>query len=266
MKYSVLCYIINGYEDVKEIGEKDPDCEYILVTDNKDLRSETWKVVYDESLHDLPSIFDRCYSIRFNLFKYATTSTCIYIDANIQIHKSLKPMIDVFNAGQYDMCMMPHPLNCQFIQEYKNWINWRKYPVANAQKFMNLLQASHYDINYKSLFQGCFKIVRNNKTNSDFDNLSLAFLKYLGADGEIERLDQTVYSFVLNQWFSSKKILPVSEQIVRSEFMTWYWHKSNQKNLNQFMVPGKPDMKWVFNQQVECFQLLDGELKTVGET
>ena len=69
----------------------------------------------------------------------------------------------------------------------------------------------NYDLNYKSLFQGCFKIVRRGKTNSDFERLTMAFLKYLGTDTEIERLDQTVYSFVLNRYFNNIKIMPVSE-------------------------------------------------------
>lgn len=263
LRYSVLCYIMNNYENVHDIEEVDPEAEYIMIVDNPSITSKTWKIIYDEELASIPSIFDRCYKVRFNLFKYANTPICIYLDANIKIHKSLKPLIDKFEDGNYDMCMMPHPLNCQFIPEYYNWIRLRNYPIANAQKFIQLLQTSHYDLSYKSLFQGCFKIVRNNKINNDFDNLTMSFLKYLGTETEIERLDQTVYSFVLNQWFSNIKILPVSEQILRSDFMTWYWHKSNVKNNNWFMTPGKPDIKWVFNQQVECYQLLDNTLKII---
>lgn len=65
-----------------------------------------------------------------------------------------------------------------------------------------------------------------------------------------------MYSFVLNKWFSDIKVLPVSEQILRSDYMTWYWHKSVKKNENWFMTPGKPDYKFVFNKQVECVQLI----------
>ena len=80
-------------------------------------------------------------------------------------------------------------------------------------------------------------------------------MKYLGTEDSIERLDQTVYSFVLNNWFYDKKILPVSEQILRSDYMTWFWHKSNNKNMNIFYDINKPDIKWMFNKQVECMYL-----------
>ena len=117
MKYSVLCYIINNYEHVHEVLEKDPDAEYILVTDDKDLKSSTWNVVYDESLLSLPSTFDRCYSIRFNVFKYCHTQICVYIDGNVQINKPLTPLLDKFENEKYDMCLMPHPLRHDFISE-----------------------------------------------------------------------------------------------------------------------------------------------------
>ena len=253
-RYTVLCYIINKYEIVHEIEEKDPDAEYLLVTDDKSLTSKTWKVIYDEDLEGL-STFDKCYSIRFNLFKYASSDICVYIDANIHIRKSLKILIDKFNSENFDMCMMPHPLNSTFIPEYQNWIKLRGYPLEKAQKFIDFLQMQNYDLNYRSLFQGCFKIVRRGKTNSDFERLTMAFLKYLGTDNEIERLDQTVYSFVLNRYFNNIKILPVSEQILRSDYMTWYWHNSTNPNLNYFMTPGKPDIKYVFNKEVECLQI-----------
>lgn len=253
-KYSILCYIINNYEKVHEVLEKDENCEYILVTDDPNLKSETWNVIYDDTLNGL-SVFDKCYSIRFNLFKYASTGICIYIDANIHVKKSLYPLIEKFNDGQYDMCMMPHPLNSTFLPEYKNWISWRKYPIEKAQRFFDLLKSSNYDLNYKSLFQGCFKIVRRGKINDDFDRLTLSFLKYLGTENEIERLDQTVYSFVLNVWFNNIKILPVSEQILRSSYMTWYWHNSSNPNMNIFYDINKPDMKYVFNKEVECLYI-----------
>ena len=44
MRYTVLTYIFNGYEQVHEIKEKDPDADYVLVTDNQRLTSSTCTV------------------------------------------------------------------------------------------------------------------------------------------------------------------------------------------------------------------------------
>ena len=261
MKYSVLCYIIGNYEVVHEIIEKDPDAEYILVTDDPKLESKTWKVVYDKELDGL-STFDKCYAIRFNVFKYCTTDICVYIDANITVKRPLAKLIECMNVGNFDMALMPHPLNSTFLPEYKLWLRLRQYPVEQANKFFKMLQQANYDLNYKGLFQGCFKIVRRGKINDDFERLTLAVLKYLGTETEIERLDQTVYSYVLNTYFKDIKVLPVSEQILRSSYMQWYWHNGDptkpcKPNMNIFYDIAKPDVKWMFNKQVTCLYLLD---------
>ena len=39
MRYTVLTYIFNGYEQVHEVGEKDPKADYVLVTDDPKLTS-----------------------------------------------------------------------------------------------------------------------------------------------------------------------------------------------------------------------------------
>ena len=102
------------------------------MTDDKNLTSNTWNVVYDESLLNIKSIFDKCYAIRFNVFKYCHAPICIYIDANVQVNKSLSPLIDLFENGNYDMCLMPHPLRYDFVSEYSAWITQRNYPIKQA--------------------------------------------------------------------------------------------------------------------------------------
>lgn len=87
-KYTVLCFIVNGYEKVREVQNPDPDVEYILVTDDRDLKTSTWRVVYDAEL-DKMAPFEKCHNIKYNVFKYASTELCIYIDASIQVKGSL---------------------------------------------------------------------------------------------------------------------------------------------------------------------------------
>ena len=256
-RYSVLAYIFNGYEYLREVGEIDPECEYILVTDDPELRSATWKIVYDRSLDGM-SVFDKCYAVRFNIFKYCSTDICIYLDANIIVRKSLKSLVDVFETGKYEMSLMPHPRRTGFPDEYVAWVKYRNYPVDRANKFLHFCHMAHYDFNYRGLFQGNFKIVRNDKTNRDFEALTLAFLRYLGDDGVIERVDQTVFSYVLNNYFNEIRVLPVSEQITYSSCLTLCRHKTSDS-----CYPGRtcdftvPDVKYMFNKQVVCLYLGD---------
>ncbi len=250
-RYTVLTYIINNYEKVHEIQSKDPEAEYILVTDDKELTSKTWTIIYDEDLK-LLSPFDKCYAIRFNCFKYSHTNICVRIDGSIEVKNSLKPIIDAFEDGKYDACLMPHPVRDNFIEEYNTWVETREYDNLQAKRCIDSMSKKGYDFNYKGLFQCCFSIQRRGELTDSIDRLTLEYLKELGSNGMIERIDQIPFSFVMNTQFNHIKVLPVSEQIVRSHYLQWYLHNSMTPNNSAFYNLGTDDIKYMFNEPVKC--------------
>ena len=254
-KCSVLTFIFGkGYEKLHEPKCPDPDVEYVLVTDDRDLKSDVWKIVYDMSFEGM-SGFEKCFRTRYNVFNYCSTDVCMTVDGSIAVDKFPWPLYNKFQEGNYDICLMPHPLWADFQTEYNAWIRMRNYPVANARRFFEFLTKAKYNLEYKSLFQLCFSMKRKSKATSDIDNMTFSLLKYLSTEDQFERLDQTVFSFVMNRYFCDLKVLPVSEQVVRSDYMTWYWHNTDKPNMNIFYDISKPDMKYVFNKEVECMYI-----------
>lgn len=253
MRYTVLTYIINDYELVHEIENKDPDAEYVLVTDNPNLSSKTWTVVYDEKLKD-GNVFNRCYKVRFNCFKYCNTDICVRIDGSISIKKSLAPLIDEFENGKYDLALMPHPINYNFIREYNDWVKQRRYPKKQAEHCINIMRSKGYDFDYKGMFQSCISIQRRGKITEEIDRLTMSLLMELGYDGNVERINQIPLSFVVNTYFSDAKLLPLSEQILYSPYMQWYTHRSNNPNGSYLTNLIDKDEKWLFNKKVNCWK------------
>lgn len=253
-RYSVLTYDIGNYEILREIGEKDPEAEYIWVTDDKNQTSDTWTVVYDESLEGMHPL-DKCYTIRFNAFKYCHSDICLRIDSSILVKKSLKPLIDIFEDGQYDMALMPHPIRYNFIEEYKVWIDGRGYDSQQAERWISDLRGKGYDFNYKGMFQLCFWIQRRNTETLELNRKTLEYMRELGPDGVADRIDQIAFSYFVNTYHSDFKILPVSEQIVRSYYMQFHEHKSIAPNLNIFYDYSKDDERYMFNKKVKCLYL-----------
>ena len=257
LKYSILTFIIGkNYEKVHEISNKQEDVEYVLVTDDNELKSNTWKVIFDKDLLQYKTPFERCFRIRYNVFKYCTTDICATIDGSIKVKGSLDKLIDKFNNGKYDICLMPHPLWYDIYTEYNAWIRMRNYPFKQAQRAIKFLEENKYDFNYKGLFQLCFSIKRKSCFTQHIDKLVFECLQKISEDGEFERLDQTIFSFVINKYFNDIKVLPVSEQIVRSYALQWYWHNSDKPNMNIFYDIDKKDMKFVFNELQECEYLI----------
>jgi hypothetical protein len=99
-RYSVLTFIIGqGYEKVHELLYKQDDVDYVLVTDDPSLKSSTWRVVCEQSLLQYKTPFEKCFSIRYDVFKYAQASTCVTIDGSMQVKGSLDKLIDAFDKG-----------------------------------------------------------------------------------------------------------------------------------------------------------------------
>lgn len=240
MKYSVLTYIIGNYEIEHPIKEKDPEAEYVLVTDNPNLTSSTWEIKLVENQHP-EDPFDLCYKIRFNPFDYVHTDIVVRIDGSMQVNKSLAPIIKKFNEERYDIALLFHPTRTTLYDEYVAWVQQRQYPVEQANTVLNFLaQYEGYDVkNYKGLYQYNFMIQRNNKVNNDLNRMTLALLKYLAPVGkQVERVDQTIGSFIVNKYFNQMKIMWWDERLCHSQFFTWYAHGSN----NPFAFGGVKDL------------------------
>ena len=260
-KYTILTFIIGkGYEKVHEIINKQDDVEYLLITDDNTLQSNTWQVIYDKDLLQYKSPFEKCFKVRYNVFKYCTSDICVTIDGSMQVKGSLDKLIDKFNQGQYDICLMPHPFWNDFYTEYNAWMRMRNYPLIQAQRAINYFQDHNYDFSYKGLFQLCFSIKRRSDLTNDIDKQTYKCLEDLSYNSqlskEFERLDQTVFTYVVNKFFNNIKVLPVSEQVVRSYAIQWYWHNSENPNNNIGYDIDKEDKKFVFNKEVICEYLI----------
>ena len=248
-KYSVLSYDIGNYEILKEVKYKSPNAEYLYITDDRSLTSSTWEMVYVDNPHPEDN-FDLCYDIRFNPFKYAHTDIVLRIDGSMQVIGNTDELIDKFNEGGYDICLCIHPVRNTLLEEYRCWCACRGYKPEQANKILSFMaNYEGYDVkNYKGLYQYNFMIQRKNKINFDLNSFTLSLLKYLAEDGkQIERLDQTVGSFVINKYFQNLNVMAVDNRIGYSKYFAWYAHNSNVK----FPTPDKPIEPYLFNSPVD---------------
>lgn len=239
MKYSVLTYIFGGYECVHEIEHKDKDAEYILVTDDKNLRSDTWTIVVDNRKNF--TIMEKCYYVRFHPFEYVHTDIVVRLDSSIGIKAPLTPFIDKMVGGNYDRCLMIHPRRNRIEAEYSVWVKNRGYSQAQADKYLDFMDSFDYPRDYEGLFQGCFEIVRKNDINQRINHCTYFLLQYYSEDGHMDRVDQTILSFVINYSFSTFiKVLPVLQDIlIESPYMQWYYHNTYKPILQKSVIQPK---------------------------
>lgn len=248
MRYTVLTYIYGYYEQVHEIGEKDPDADYILLTDRTDLKSDTWRIVH-EPLNGMGP-FEKMYNIRFNPFDYTDTDIVLRVDGSIGIHRSLRPFVDKVTEGDYDRCLMIHPKRNTMPEEYAEWVRIRGYSEQQAKRCLQAMKDFGYPMDYHGLFQMNFEVVRDNAVNRLLNELTLRMLYDLRTETDVERIDQTVFSAIANHFFSSRlKVLPVAQNIITEDvYMTWYKHNTYRPHRSRIKIPpmmfDKPCSVW----------------------
>lgn len=235
-KYSVLQYIFNNYDVYRPPKIFDPECEYILVTDDKNIKAENVKIIIDDTLNNLP-IWYKCYSVRFNLFKYCSTPVCFYLDGNVEIKESLNKIYQSFIDSKSELGLLIHPERNSIIHEYFTWHKIRNYPLERAIYILNYFISQGYNINYKGLYEGKFRICKNTELNNKIDTQCLQELQKLSYNNDVERIDQTVYSLILNNFYNNLKVMPIFPHVLyNSGMFNIYPHNENipYKNMIEF--------------------------------
>lgn len=256
LKYTVLTYIIGNYEKVHEIKfdtkTLTPNVEYLLVTDNENLKSDTWTVIYDKDLdNNTQTSFDKVFSIRYGLFKYATNDICLRIDGSIGINKPLTPIIKLFVDGGYDACLNIHPGRTFLIDEYNAWIGFRNFPLKEAQTHLDyIVNVLGYDIHTKGLIEQNFAINIKNDLTKNIDNDMLKILRNVG-NGQCTRLDQTLFTAYLSLKHPKNKYMFVDDYHLFNDYMTWYQHASD----NPYFVNKRQVTPFFNNEEVEIIPM-----------
>lgn len=228
-KYSVMTYNIGGYEVMHPIPKEamNDEIEYIYVTDDHSITSDTWTVVYADDLTG--STFDKVFQIRYNPFKYVSTDVVMKIDGSMAINKDVMPLFKAFDEGNYDVCMMLHPTRNTMMEEYKAWVYARQYPIQQANRSLIFMAQNGYDVNnYKALYQFNFMIQRNsdivNRLNAETYNV----LKANAPEGDtVDRLDQTLGTFVMETHYPTLKVMPVLQYICFDSYFKWCSHNTD---------------------------------------
>ena len=247
-KYSILTFNIGNYEVLHEVENPSDICEYVYVTDDKTITSSTWTVKYVENEHPEDN-FKLCWKIRYNPFDYVSTDIVFKIDGTTTPCGDTDKIYQKFVDGDYDICLFMHPERSTMVEEYFTWEQYRGYSHEQAEKVLGFLYyVEGYDVmGYRGLYQLNWMIQKKNKTNLDILSMTNAFCSYLAPEGkEVDRLDQTIMSFVINKYFPNLKVLPVDDHLVLGKYFKMFWHGTNEPLPTH--VTSIP--KYLFNKEI----------------
>lgn len=158
-KCAVYSVITGEYDNVRDPLYIEPNTDYFLFTNNKELSSNIWKVIYINNSSGLNNIYlQRKIKILGHelLEEYDYT---IYLDGNLQVQKDLNSFIAQYNNGESMICF-PHPSRSTLEEEANAIINTGKVDASTIKKQLYDYKNDGYNNNVELIESGC--LIRSN--------------------------------------------------------------------------------------------------------
>lgn len=252
MKFSILSFVFGDYESIREPNDYDPEIEYVLVTDNKSVKSDIWNIKCVPDFLQDSSAFTKSFYVRYHPFEFVSNNVVLVIDGSIQILKTPSKLIDDFIKSNKDICLSVHSLANPLYKEFDYFVNQRNYSKTQCIKNIAMTKVLGYTENYKGYFEANIKICKNDlRTNVINDFIWNCLIKISETPSNIDRLDQTIMSAVIN-FQSDLSIFPISRQAIKSNYMMWMEHGKNIPK-DKSITPKK---LWLKNTLADMYQLL----------
>jgi hypothetical protein len=154
----MICYtaIFGKYDKLKEPKVITKGWRYICFTNDKNLTSANWEVVYIDNKNLTNVKAARCIKIRF--FDYAKSDLSIWCDASTEISCDLNEFVSKYHKD--DFTLMQHPSrNCTYY-EGRAVIHFGKDTVQNVEKQLSCYLAKGLPTHYGMVQTGV--MIRSN--------------------------------------------------------------------------------------------------------
>jgi hypothetical protein len=233
-KYAIITYNFGkNYELLREVEEPDEAVEYICVTDNPELKSNTWKIVLDFENTDF-SAWYKVLMVRYNPFKYTKTEIVITIDGSMQIKKSLDKLVEEYDKNRYLLGTIVHPLykkvNVDVLENLRNG----RYKKQHANRTMYYFKTLNYNVNtILGYYMTGLLIRRNNTVTNILNQLVIQNINYISLFSNLglERIDQYQFTYILNTYFKDFSVMPISYQCICCDYIQQYKHNSSTETI-----------------------------------
>ena len=229
-KYCVATCIFNDYDLVREPLIIDNDCDYYLFTDNKNLTSDNWKIIYLENFDtNLLTGVQKTYMWKYSLYKYIPNLSnydyIIRIDASILILNSLNEIIRQMREYKYDLSIGIHPDRNNRFDEYSVWEAFRNLESRFIEQYNNFVNDVMQNNNYYGLCENTVQIYKCNKNVFNLLDSCYAYINYYCNFEDAN--DQCYFSDILSFYINNLRIHWHSNKLyIDGKYLCLYYHNT----------------------------------------
>lgn len=228
-KICVYTCVTGNYDQIKELKIMEKEIDYYFFTNNKNLTSETWKVIYieDEGLDNIRLARKIKVLGHEILKKYDVT---VWLDGASYIRKSTIEFIQKYcDLEHYNFIGFKHNSRDCIFDEALECIKVKKDSEKVIKKQMDIYHKDNYPEHY-GLIESTI-LVRNFKDNQLNKVMNDWFLEICNYSYR----DQLSFNYVA--WKNNFKFKLLNMNVFDNEYFGWEKHCTNSiKKLNNFYV------------------------------
>jgi hypothetical protein len=119
-EYVIYTALFGGYDDLQEIPEISPTCDYLCFTDDSSLKSNTWKIIIVENRTNMtPHMMNRNYKILPHRYLKGYRIS-LYIDSNIILKRDPSYLFERYGDEKGIRCFRHFSRNCIYAEGFAN--------------------------------------------------------------------------------------------------------------------------------------------------
>tara|TARA_R110002167_G_scaffold166004_2_gene363052 strand:+ start:1539 stop:2249 length:711 start_codon:yes stop_codon:yes gene_type:complete len=166
MKTAVITYLMGDEDVLLEPHYLNETWDLVCFTNRKDIKSETWNVVYVEDKENAMNNKRFANFFKFNPFTSLFSAfnlnydICITIDANVRIAKDLDKIVSFYCPTLFDMTLAVHPIRNCVMSESNAIVGEKKDTKEAVAQNINLFEKNGYPTN-NGLYQTTIMIWKN---------------------------------------------------------------------------------------------------------
>lgn len=217
----VITYIFgNGKELLRDPLVTSDNVQYICVTDQPNLTSDTWKIVIDYMSH-ITNPRDKIAYVKFNPFKYTSANRICIIDGSMQISGDMNSLFNELDTC--DLLVKRHPESSNLCDELHRWNTIRHMPSIITQIFNTMSMHDNIKLSNPFLIESCILGYKRTPAILKLCELVIQYMEFIGkkAGMKICPTNQCVLTYLIEKMHTPFKYINQSKYTTRYSHGSW---------------------------------------------
>lgn len=239
-KICVYTCITGEYDNLKEIKHKEKNIDYYCFTNNKNIKSNTWKVEYIEDKELSNILLARKTKILGTDYINNNYDILLWMDAAVEFKKPINDFINEYLDEEDSFVCFKHGFRNKISDEMNACLRFRKENIENIEKLKKFYQKEKYPDD-NGLIESTVYIKRP-KDEKVIETMKLWF----DMVKNYTKRDQLSFNYCIYK--TGLKVKWINEKVFDNNWFKWYEHSSN-KIKEEYMIYYKDLDKYDYKYQ-----------------